>query len=152
MEYRCELIERSAQPTLCVRTRAAVEDLPRVVPGAYGAIMEYAAQVGVEPSGPPYVVYYTMDMQDLDMEIGFPFEKALPGKGEILSGMLPGGRAAACLHVGPYPELGAAYEALGKWVEAQGYTVTGVAYEFYLNDPQTTSASELQTQIVFPLT
>jgi len=26
-----------------------------------------------------------------------------------------------------------------------------VAYEFYLNDPQTTPPSELQTQVVFPL-
>lgn len=151
MEYQCELIDRSAQPTLCIRTRTTIQDLPQVVGRAYGAIMGYAGQLGVHPSGAPYVAYYNMDMQDLDMEIGFPFEETLPGKGEILSGMLPAGRAAACLHVGPYPQLGAAYEALGKWVEAQAYAVTGVAYEFYLNDPQTTPPTELQTQIVFPL-
>ncbi len=151
MEYRCELTQRSAEFTLCIRTRAPQQDLPHVVPNSYGVIMEYAGRLGVEPSGPPYVAYFNMDPQAFDMEIGFPFGKALPGKGEILSGLLPAGRAAACLHVGPYPQLGAAYEALSKWVEAQGYTVTGVAYEFYLNDPQTTPASELQTQIVFPL-
>jgi effector-binding domain-containing protein len=48
--------------------------------------------------------------------------------------------------------LGAAYEALQQWTTANGYMPSGVAYEFYLNDPQSTPAAELQTQVMFPLT
>lgn len=151
MEYRCELLDRSSQPTLVIRTRTPVQSLPQVVGQAYGAIMEYAGQLGVQPSGAPFVAYYNMDMEDLDMEIGFPFGQKPPGKGSVLAGEIPGGKAAACLHVGPYDQLGAAYEALHKWMQANGCVPTGVAYEFYLNDPQATPPAELQTQLVFPL-
>jgi effector-binding domain-containing protein len=151
MEYRCELLDRPAQPALVIRTRTAVQSLPQVVGEAYGAIMQYAGQLGLQPSGAPFVAYYNMDMQDLDLEIGFPFDQKLPGKGIVLAGEIPGGKAAACLHVGPYDQLGAAYETLQRWMQASGYVPAGVAYEFYLNDPQATPAAELRTQLVFPL-
>jgi effector-binding domain-containing protein len=151
MEYRCELLDRPAQPTLVIRTRTPAQSLPQVVGQAYGAIMAYAGQLGVQPSGAPFVAYHNMDMQDLDVEIGFPFGQKPAGQGSVLAGEIPGGRAAACLHVGSYQQLGAAYEALQKWMQANGYAPVGVAYEFYLNDPQATPPTELQTEVVFPL-
>ena len=44
-----------------------------------------------------------------------------------------------------------AYEALSAWIEENGYEPTGVAYEFYLNDPGEVPPEELMTQISFPL-
>ncbi|HRW11140.1 MAG: GyrI-like domain-containing protein [Anaerolineae bacterium] len=151
MTHQFELRERQSQPTLVIRTRSAVQDMPQVLGQAWGAIMHYAGQKGLQPSGPPFVAYHNMDMQDLDLEIGFPFAKKLDGAGEVLAGEIPGGKAAGCLHVGPYDQLRAAYKALGKWMEANGYTPAGVAYESYLNDPQTTPPEALQTDIFFPL-
>ncbi len=151
MEYRCELLDRSSQPTLVIRTRTPARSLPQVVGQAYGAIMAYAGQLGVLPSGAPFVAYYNMDLEDLDMEIGFPFGQKLAGNGQILASEIPGGKSATCLHVGPYDQLGAAYEALQKWMQANGYVPAGVAYEFYLNDPQATPPTALQTRLVFPL-
>jgi effector-binding domain-containing protein len=151
MEYQVELLDRPAQPTLAIRTRTPVQSLPQVLGQAYGAIIQYAGQLGFQPSGAPFVAYHNMDMADLDMEIGFPFAQKVVGKGEILASEIPGGKAAACLHVGPYDQVGTAYEALQKWMEANGVVPSGVAYEFYLNDPQVTPPAELQTQVVFPL-
>jgi effector-binding domain-containing protein len=151
MEYKCELLDRPAQPALVIRTRAPVQSLPQVVGQAYGAILQVAGQLGFQPSGAPFVAYYNMDMADLDMEIGFPFEQKPEGKGNVLAGEIPGGKAAACLHVGPYDQVEAAYEALQEWMQANGCVPAGVAYEFYLNDPGTTPPAELQTQVVFPL-
>jgi effector-binding domain-containing protein len=113
--------------------------------------MQYAGGHGLAPAGPPFVGYHNMDMQDLDLEIGFPFSERLSGEGEVQSGALPGGKAAECLHVGPYDKIAAAYEALQKWLEANGQSPTGIAYEFYLNDPQTTPPEKLETRVVFPL-
>jgi len=42
-------------------------------------------------------------------------------------------------------------EAWTKYVGEQGFTATGVAYEYYLNKPGQTPEDELQTMIVFPL-
>lgn len=151
MTYKCELIERAAQPTLSIRTHAAVQDLPQVFGQSYGAIMQYFGQVGQQPTGEPFAAYYNMDMQNLDLEIGFPSSGKLPGKGDIKPSELPGGKAVACLHVGPYDQCVAAYEAMEQWMKANGYEATGVAYEFYLNGPDDTPPEGLQTRIVMPL-
>jgi len=151
MTYQCQVGDRGAQPTLVVRKRASVQQMPQILGQAWGAIIQYAGRNGTAPAGPPFVGYHNMDMQDLDLEIGFPFPKSLSGEGEVQAGELPGGKAAECLHVGPYDKIAAAYEAMQKWLDENGHTPTGIAYEFYLNDPQTTRAEELQTQVVFPL-
>lgn len=151
MTHQCQVLDREMQPTLVIRARTSLQMMPQVLGQAWGAIMQHAGRIGAQPSGPPFVAYHNMDMQDLDLEIGFPFMQQLSGEGEVQAGEIPGGKAAECLHVGPYDQVGAAYEALQQWMGANGYTPSGVAYEFYLNDPQITPAAELQTQVVFPL-
>jgi effector-binding domain-containing protein len=64
---------------------------------------------------------------------------------------IPGGKLAQCLYIGPYNKIEPAYNALTEWVKENGYEATGVAYEFYLNDPGEVAPEELLTQIVFPL-
>lgn len=151
MSYQCEVKEQHAQPTLVVRTRAPVQELPSVLGDAYSAIAQYLGELGEPPAGPPFVAYYNEDMQDLDVEIGFPVTGELPGRGNIQACEMPAGRVAACLYTGPYSEIGPAYDALSQWVEENGYHAAGVAYEVYLNDSDETPPEELQTQIVFPL-
>ena len=151
MSYQCEIIEKSDQPVLSLRTRTAVQDLPEVLGRSYGALAAYLAEIGQEPSGAPFVGYYNMDMQDLDIEIGFPVPDVIKGKGELREGQLPGGKMATCLYVGPYKEIEPAYNALTEFMKQEAVIPTGVAYEFYLNDPQTTPEEELETQILFPL-
>ena len=108
-------------------------------------------ELRMEPAGPPFTAYFNMDMDDLDVEIGFPVPVSLPGKGDIQASEVPEGKAATCLYTGPYSDIGQGYEALTAWINEHGYQPTGVAYEFYLNDPNITPPPELMTQIVFPL-
>jgi effector-binding domain-containing protein len=151
MTYQCELQERPAQHTLSLRTRTSVDMLPEIFGKTFAAIAQYLAGIGEEPAGPPYAAYYNMDMQDLDVEIGFSVAKPLPSKGEIQSGQIPGGKFAACLYTGPYSDIEPVYTALSAWIKEQDLVVTGVAYELYLNDPAHTPPQQLQTQILFPL-
>ena len=151
MEYTCNLHEQGPQPTLTIRTRASVKNLPRVMGEAYGAIAQYLGELGEQPAGPPFCAYYNTDLKDLDVEMGFAVDRELAGKGEIQAGELPVGMMASCLFTGPYVEMEPAYEALATWIEENGMQATGVAYEFYLNDPNEVPPEELKTQIVFPL-
>lgn len=151
MSYNCKIVEKSDQPVLSIRTRSAVQDLPEVLGPSYAAIAQYLVALGEEPSGAPFVGYYNMDMQDLDIEVGFPVSQALEGRGKMQPGKIPGGKMATCLHIGPYKEVEPAYNALIVYIGQQGHESTGVAYEFYLNDPNETPEEALQTQIVFPL-
>jgi effector-binding domain-containing protein len=118
---------------------------------AYGAIAQYLGELGEHPAGPPFIAYYNMDMADLDVEIGFTVEREIASMGNVQAGHMPAGMMASCLFTGPYVEMAPAYEALAAWIEENGMEATGVAYEFYLNDPTEVPPEELKTQIVFPL-
>jgi effector-binding domain-containing protein len=129
----------------------AIGDLPVVLGEAFGSIAQYLGEIGEQPAGPPFAAYYNMDMQNLDVEIGFPVSKVLIGKDDIQAGEIPEGKYAACIYTGPYNKIEPAYDALAKWMEERGHVAKGVAYEFYLNDPAETPAEALLTQILFPL-
>jgi len=151
MISECEIIEQPAQPTLSIRTRAAVQELPQVLGNGYGAIMQYLGELGADPSGHPFVIYYNLDMQNLDVELGFPVSQPLPGKGEIHAARMEAGKVATCLYIGPYSDCGPAYEELAQFVKDKGFEGTGVAIEYYLNDPSQPPYEEAQTRIALPL-
>lgn len=151
MTYHCEIKDRAAQPTLAIRTTVAVQELPAALGASYGAIGQYLGMLRQAPVGAPFVAYYTMDMQALDVEIGIPVAQALPGKDNIYAGEMPAGKYATCVHTGPYDAIAPAYTALTQFVMENGYEATGVAYEAYLNDPSNTPPEAVMTQILFPL-
>lgn len=151
MSYQPEIQERSARPALSIRTRAPVGELGKVLGTAFAAIAGYLEELGEAPAGPPFAAYYNEDMQDLDMEIGFPISKERPGRDDIEASQIPGGAVATCLHIGPYSQMGQAYSALSRWMQDNGHEATGVAYEVYLNDSSKTPSKELRTRIEFPL-
>jgi len=151
MKYKCKIIKREVQYVLAVRTTSSAQNLPVALGKNYGAIMQYLGQLNEQANGPPYVAYYNMDMQNLDIDIGIPVAKKIVDKDEIKANEIPKGKYASCLYIGPYSGMAPAYELLAKYVEDKGYESTGIAYELYLNDPSIVNPEELQTQILFPL-
>ncbi len=151
MAYHCELVEQQARPTLVVRKRAAVERLSEVLGPAWGEVMACAEKTGATPSDAPFVAYHNMDMQDLDLEIGFTFARPLEGNGDVRAGETPEGKTVQCLHMGPYDQVGAAYGAIEAWISERGLQHAGPAYEFYLNDPFEVPEDQIQTRVVVPV-
>jgi effector-binding domain-containing protein len=84
-------------------------------------------------------------------EVGFPVNGAAPASEDIRERTLPEATVASVLHVGPYTDLGAAYEALMSWIAAEKKTIAGPFREFYLNDPAVVPESELKTEIHVPV-
>ena len=66
---------------------------------------------------------------------------------------LDGGRYAVLEHKGPYATLGAAWDWLyGEWLPKSGEEPRDAPpYEVYVNDPRTTPAEDLRTDIRLPL-
>jgi effector-binding domain-containing protein len=152
MFTKCEIKKQPAQPVMSIRMRTAVQELPNVLGKAFGDVAMAIGEQRQQPIGPPFVAYYNMDMQDLDIEVGFPVAKKLQAKGEVKPGEMPEGKVATTLYTGPYGDgMKAPYEALTKLVEEKGEVPTGVVYEIYFNSPMDTPPEKLQTQIVFPL-
>lgn len=147
MSFNCELLKLTSRPTLSIRTRTTAQDIPQVFGKGYGEIAKYIEEVKEPPPAAAFAIYYNMDMQDLDVEFGFPVSTSHNGKDNIKASETPSGKSASCLHVGPYSEVEPAYKALFQWIKENGYEPTGVAYEIYLNDPDNTPPEELATQI-----
>lgn len=152
MDYKCEMIETAAQPVLFVRTVTSVGNLPQELGKAYGAVISYLTELGEQPSeSAAFACYYNMDMENLDVGMGFPVGRELPGKGRIEAGVIPAGKKLTCLHRGSYQDSAKAYDAMTQWMKENGEEPTGVAYEFYYNSPLEVPEGELLTRIVFPL-
>ena len=151
MEYHCEIKDLPEQPILSIRTHSSMISLSKALGKAFEKLEDRLKELGEEPSGAPFVAYYNMNMLNLDIEIGFPVKRPLEGNAETKAGIQPAGKYAMTMHQGPYNKVRLAYNALTKKVKDEGYQATGVAYENYLNDPMNTKASDLLTQVVFPL-
>jgi effector-binding domain-containing protein len=151
MDYKIEMKDEAAQSVLAVRFRSSVTELPAQLGRIYGSIINYIQGSGGTTPLIPYVAYFNMDMQDLELEAGFTVTEAISGEGEILAGVIPAGKQVSCTHKGPYAASEAAYNEMTNWMKKNQCIPTGVAYEFYLNSPEEVPESELLTRIMFPI-
>lgn len=151
MDYKIQVVETDEQPVLSIRTRTAVSGLPDKIGASYQTIMEYLGTLGEQPSGMPFVAYYNLDMENLDVEIGFPVATVLAGSGEVETSKIPGGKKATCMHKGTYSEMEETYNAMSAYLINNKIHPTGVVYEYYYNAPDKVPEDELLTEIVFLL-
>jgi effector-binding domain-containing protein len=149
VDNRIELIETAEQPVLSVKKVTSVTNLPQEIGSAYHKIMDYLAELGEQPVDVPFTAYYNMDMEKLEVEMGFPVGKKMAGKGEVISNIIPAGKKVTCLYKGPYKDMVPTYEAINKFITDNGYKPTGVVYEYYFNSPMEVPESDLLTRIVF---
>ena len=93
-----------------------------------------------------------MDMQDLQIEAGFPVTHPLAGKGEIEPGFFPGGKLASLLYTGPYPQMAGSVRGADTIYRLKRiYTQRCLLRKTYYNSPMDVAPEALQTQIIFPL-
>jgi effector-binding domain-containing protein len=137
-----KLEQRDEQPYVGIRTKAAIPELPTVIPQLHSEAMAWLRAQGLAPSGPPFVRYYTTDMATkLDIELGWPTERRLASDGRIHADALPAGRYAVLLYTGPYDQLVSVTAGLLEWAEAHNITwsMDGEEWrsrlEWYITDP-----------------
>ena len=151
MSYEIEIEETNAQPMVAIRTVAAPEKMGPTMGEIYGKIGAFLGAKGLVPAGPPFARYYGCTDDGFDFEAGMPIAQATDGEGEICAGELPGGKAAATLHTGPYHQLGQAHDACEKWVAENGHEKAGPPWEYYVNDPGEVPENEYQTRVFWPI-
>lgn len=139
------------QPALTIRTNTPLKDLQKIIGEAYGEIAQYLGKNGKAPAGNPFIIYYNEDMNNLDIEMGFPVGPDVKGQGRVQVSKMPGGKSATAIHIGSYETLAKTYELLAAFVKEQGLTPDSWMWESYLNSPQDTQPERLRTEIVFPL-
>ena len=157
-----EIVTRAEQPYVAIRARVTMSELPGLA-DRLGEVFGWLGARGIAPAGAPFFRYDVIDMaRQLEVEAGVPVEAATSGVGDVISGVLPGGRYATVTHVGHPSELQGVTKDLLDWAAGQGLTWDmshgsdgdrwGSRLEFYLTDPrQEPDMSKWVTQLAFRL-
>lgn len=152
MEYFVELRTIEKTPVLFVHKEAPVSGIGPALGGAYGVIWPYTQSKGVEPSGPPYARYLSVQPEHAVFEAGVPLSKAVAGEGVVEAGELPGGDVAVTTHFGPFDQMQPGYEAIEKWMRENGRADGGPPWEVYMTDPgEEPDPAKWRTDIYWPL-
>ncbi len=119
---------------------------------AMGEVMALVQELGLTMEGPPGGVYYNspgeVPEEELLWEVRIPVAEGAEDEGIKTR---EAREVAATVHSGSYHEIGASYDALRRWIEAQGYQIAGPAEEIYLNNPQEVPPEELLTEVRLPV-
>lgn len=145
-----EMLKHNDQPVLSIRVHTNVNKLPQLIGECFGKMGAYLQELGERLSDVPFVAYHNQDMENLDVEIGFPVAKSLPDKCDIKSGFIAGGNIIFCMYRGAYSGVEQTYNEMQQWMKEKGVASTGVSYEFYYND-LSFSEEELLTKIMMIL-
>jgi len=149
---KIELTQQAEQFTLHVRLKTSVAGLNEAFDKNFALIESYLSEIGEQPAAAPYAAYYNHDMQNLDVEMGFPVAKALPGRDEIKAGIIPAFEQAVCgIHKGSYNSLDETYGQIYQYIADNNFEIAGAHYDFYISNPDNTSENELITRIAIPV-
>ena len=109
----------------------------------------------IKPSGPCLTLYHS-DEPEIDAEVCEPIseEVSLPQNAQVQMRELPAAEVAAVIHHGPFNTLSESYEAVLKWIEANGYQINGPCREIYLQPPTEMGSQtdpDTVTEVQFPV-
>jgi len=148
MDTAPELTTLPAGPAIAVRDQVAMVELPAFFRAAF---RDLSACGGAQQAGPPFAIYHLLDGPRIDVEAVMPLRAPVAPTGHVHALELTGGPAVQVRHVGPYRELGPAYEAIDDWIEAHARARAGGFREVYLTGPAVGSTEQI-TLVVQPLT
>jgi effector-binding domain-containing protein len=152
MEREVKVGRREATLVVSKRLPARLSEIGTVLGTAFGEVYGYLGQHGVEPKGPPFVIYHGMPVADdpFDIEICAPVVRRTDAPAGWQVQELPAGTFATLLHIGPYDTVGTAYDEMTGWLGAHDIVVTGPPREVYLSEGDT-PPEQIRTVIEFPV-
>lgn len=120
----------ATQHLAVVHRKAAIKDLPAVIPPACGLVWNAIKASGIK-GGRHVGVYFDCADGEMNLDVGAEVESPFPGAGEVVASTLPTGRVVAATLFGPYNGLPAAHKAIREWCNQHGYAVAGTTWEIY---------------------
>lgn len=142
-----------AQPYIAARSEVSMDTFRSVVDSNFSRSFQWLGKEGLEPSGPPFIRYLSLDpngepdLIELGVTVAEPVE---PGDG-LVSGEVPAGSYVTYTHVGPYihtelEDLNDATDKILAWAKDQGIDLAvedtegggkkiASSFEFYPVDP-----------------
>lgn len=144
--------EIAPQHILFIRRRIAPSEMQHTLGECFGILFTHAMKAGLPVAGWPMCRYVSTGLGLWTIEPAVPLAVPATGEGEMQAGTLPGGWVALGIHAGPYDQLPDTNAAIERWIEANGYTSAGFAWEHYVTDPgEHPDPKDWRTEVYWPL-
>lgn len=145
-----ETVDLEPQPALVVRRKVALTDFGEALADILPRVFQHIAGAGGQPTGMPFMRYFSMDGVACDIAAGMPVVAAIEGAGDIEQHILPGGRALTALHVGAYEDVGEVWSQVMQRARELGSDAQ-FGWDVYTNDPGEVAPEGRETRVYLPL-
>jgi|ADurb_Cas_01_Slu_FD_contig_21_335050_length_611_multi_3_in_0_out_0_1 effector-binding domain-containing protein len=148
--FEIEVIE--VPEVLVFSVKKEIQDFSQELPQLIHNSVVELTKMGGKPAGPLIVLYY---LENVDFnqtlgkiltEVAWPVDNA-----QYSNNQLPKIKAARIMFKGPYQGMNAVYQSVHSWLVQNHYKIVYPTREIYHNDPATTPAEELLTEILIPV-
>jgi len=124
--------------------------------GGFTKLFKWAHETGTFPSGPSFGMFYedpgTTEPAKLTAKLGFVVSDSAKGNDVVTVERIPAMTAATLSFQGSYETSNNAWEAVTKWMEANGYDWAGPGMEIYLKGAMDVAdPKEYVTEIRIPV-
>ncbi len=138
--------------TAVIRRVVPMDRLPEFFDGSFGALAAAVSAQGAGVAGPAFALYHGLPTDTVDLEVGFPTQRAVRADGDVVASALPGGRVARAVYAGSFDGLGAAWGRLRSWIDDQGLKAGETFWEVYLTQPTPDmDPADLRTELNWPV-
>ena len=98
--------------TAVIRRVVPMDRLPAFFDGSFGALAAAVTGQDAGVAGAAFALYHGLPTDTVDLEVGFPTQRAVRADGDVVASALPGGRVARAVHAGSFDGLGPAWGLL----------------------------------------
>ena len=156
MSYPIETISLQPQPMVASEATTTPAELAQAIGQSLGEVWKYLVeQRGIQPAGPPFVIYHHFSPEQITIEAGLPLSQPITttDSQRVKVSFLPAGdEVAHTWHIGPYDTLSQTYDTIRAWMQEHGKEMAGPSFEFYWTDPaDNPDPSTWRTEIFQPV-
>ena len=146
-----EVILKTQQPMLVAACRVRVPTnnmVPAVLGEAYDATYGHIKAEGARALDPCLALWHTPadTYEDEDTEAVVPIDRAIAGSDRVQVYELDGGTFASAVHRGKFEDFTKLHPAVLRWIDANGYEITGPSREVYIRIDRAGSDSVVEVQ------
>ena len=152
-----DVVLKRVAPLRVAQVRGVTPTMEQIGPTLdrlFDQVIGYINQYGATCVEPAITLYYDSEYRDRDINLGacMAFEGELSDSELVKVSELPGVETmASVIHHGSFSTLNQAYNAILKWIESNGYHVSGPTRELNLEYERGGDQAKFVTEIQFPV-